>query len=66
MIARTWRGSTAAEKADAYVGYLEATGVKGCHQTTGNRGVLLLRRIAEGRAEFLFISLWESLDMVST
>lgn len=64
MIARTWRGATAEHDADAYVDYLMRTGVKGCHETDGNRGVLLLRRTSGGRAEFLFISLWESLDAV--
>ncbi len=64
MIARTWRGATTEDEADAYVDYLMQTGVRECHETDGNRGVLLLRRIAGGRAEFLFISLWESPEAV--
>lgn len=64
MIARTWRGWTSADDADRYVEYLNETGVKECRQTPGNRGVLLLRRVADDRAEFLFVSLWESMDAV--
>ncbi len=64
MIARTWRGATAASKADEYVKYLLETGVSAYRSTQGNRGVLLLRRIDGDRAEFLLVSLWESMDDV--
>jgi len=30
----------------------------------GNRGVYVLRRVKLGRAEFTFISLWESIDAI--
>jgi heme-degrading monooxygenase HmoA len=60
MIARTWRGVTRAEDAEAYVEYLRRTGFADFRQTPGNRGALGLRRILNGRAEFLVISLWES------
>lgn len=65
MIARTWRGVTSAEDADAYHEYLNETGVDACEKTPGNRGVYVLRRIVEARAEFLFISLWDSMDAVT-
>jgi heme-degrading monooxygenase HmoA len=64
MIARIWRGATEASHADAYLAYLEETGVKEIRATPGNRGVRLLRRIADRRAEFLFISFWDSLDAI--
>jgi heme-degrading monooxygenase HmoA len=64
MIARVWRGVTPAAKADQYLDYLRATGVKDTRATAGNRGVRVLQRISEGRAEFLFISIWESLDSI--
>jgi heme-degrading monooxygenase HmoA len=64
MIARTWRGTTRAADADAYVRYLEATGVAAYRRTPGNRGVLLLRRVRDGRADFLLVSLWDSEDAV--
>ena len=33
--------------------------------TEGNRGVLVLRRLTGGRAEFTLVSLWDSLEAVS-
>jgi heme-degrading monooxygenase HmoA len=64
MIARMWRGRTHAEKADAYHEYLRATGLKEYAETPGNRGVYVLRRTEGGVAEFLLVSLWESMDSV--
>jgi heme-degrading monooxygenase HmoA len=60
MIARTWRGVTAARDADAYVDYLQQTGLTAFRQTEGNRGALALRRVEGERAEFVVLSLWES------
>jgi heme-degrading monooxygenase HmoA len=60
MIARTWWGATRADDADAYLEYLERTGFSEYRKTPGNRSVLGLRRIINGRAEFLLISLWDS------
>jgi heme-degrading monooxygenase HmoA len=64
MIARVWRGVTPAAKADDYLAYLEATGLKEYRATPGNRGVQVLRRLAGDDAEFVLISLWDSLDAI--
>jgi heme-degrading monooxygenase HmoA len=64
MIARTWRGATAARDADAYLDYLHQTGLAEYRKIDGNRGVLALRRIADGRAEFLLVSLWDSEESI--
>lgn len=64
MIARTWHGVTPAAKADEYLAYLEATGLRGYRAIDGNRGVFVLRRIAGGRADFLLVSLWDSYEAV--
>jgi heme-degrading monooxygenase HmoA len=64
MIARTWRGVTRAEDADVYLEYLNATGLREYRKTSGNLGVLALRRVTADRAEFLLISLWESMEAV--
>ncbi len=64
MIARTWRGATRAEDADAYLRYLHDTGFAGYRETPGNVGAFGLRRVVDGRAEFLLVSLWESEDAV--
>jgi len=64
MIARIWRGVTLDSNSDKYLDYLTRTGVRDCRATSGNRGVWVLRKVADGRAEFLFISLWESFDAI--
>ena len=64
MIARTWRGFTRAEDAESYLAYLHRTGLAAYQATPGNRGAIVFRRVAEGRAEFFLVSLWESLEAV--
>jgi heme-degrading monooxygenase HmoA len=64
MIARIWRGATRAEDAETYVDYLHETGLAEYRATPGNQGVLALRRVVEGRAEFLLLTLWESEDAI--
>ena len=62
MIARVWRGATRAEDADRYADYLRRTGLADARATPGNRGVLIQRRVADGRAEFVFTSFWDGMD----
>ena len=64
MIVRMWHGVTLESKADQYLDYLKATGVKEYRAIEGNRGVQVLRSIRDGRAEFLTVSYWESFDAV--
>jgi heme-degrading monooxygenase HmoA len=64
MIARTWRGWTAPEDADAYVEYLGRTGMPGYRSTPGNRGAWILRRRVDDRVEFVTLSFWDSMDAV--
>jgi heme-degrading monooxygenase HmoA len=64
MLARIWRGATRAADADAYVSYLEATGLREYRTTPGNAGVLALRRIVDERAEFVLLTLWQSEDAI--
>ena len=64
MIARLWWGRTKAEDYDAYLAYLEESGVAELHATPGNRGVMVLRRLDGDEAEFGIMSLWDSLDDV--
>jgi heme-degrading monooxygenase HmoA len=64
MIARIWRGWTRAEEEAAYVQYLEATGAPASRGTGGNRGFYILHRVVGDRAEFVTMSLWDSLDAV--
>ncbi len=64
MIARVWQGAVPASRGDAYAVYLDRTGVRDCRATPGNQGVLVLRHDAADRTEFVFISLWESMDAI--
>jgi len=64
MIARVWRGLSPSEKADEYLEYMQTTGVKDIRATEGNRGVYVLRRTNDAHVEFVFISLWDSIDSV--
>ena len=62
MIARTWRGWTRADDADAYVEYLLRTGITEYRATEGNRAAFVLRRDVDERTEFVTFTLWDSLD----
>jgi len=64
MIARTWHGRVPAEKADAYLDYLKATGLPDYARTPGHRGTQVLRRVDGGVAHFVLTTLWDSLDAV--
>ena len=64
MLARTWRGVTKAEDADAYLTYLHQTGLTHYRRTPGNLAAYCLRKVEDGRAESLLVTLWESMDAV--
>ncbi|MBE7473048.1 MAG: antibiotic biosynthesis monooxygenase [Anaerolineae bacterium] len=64
MIARIWHGITPAEKAEAYLDFLNQSGVRDYRATPGNRGVYVLRRIEGEVAHFTLISLWDSMEAV--
>jgi len=60
MIARIWHGVTPASKAEAYVEYLNHTGLSDYKTTPGNKGAYLLRRIEGDEAHFLTLTFWDS------
>ncbi len=64
MIARIWRGLTAADQTDEYLEYLRLTGLKEYRETAGNRGVFVLQRVMGDRCEVVLVSLWDSMDAV--
>jgi heme-degrading monooxygenase HmoA len=64
MIARVWCGFTRESDKDAYFEYLQKTGLKEYASIPGNRGVQVLRRVQDGKAEFTLISLWDSWDAI--
>jgi uncharacterized damage-inducible protein DinB len=63
-LVRTWRGSTRAGDADAYVRYLRETGLAAYRSTEGNRGASILRRLDGARAHFLLVSEWQGIEAV--
>ncbi len=64
MILRIWRGRTPADRADEYLEYLKETGVNDYGAVRGNRGVKVLRRIERDEAEFVVMSMWDSVDAI--
>lgn len=66
MIARVWRGITAADKADAYIAYLQQAALPDYARTPGNRGVTVLKRVQGEHAEIVLLSMWESMAALRT
>jgi len=64
MIARIWRGVVREADKDVYLDYLKKTGLREYTETPGNRGVFTLRRAADGKCEFLLLTLWDSWDAI--
>jgi heme-degrading monooxygenase HmoA len=60
VVVRIWRGRTKAEDADAYVEYMNETGMRALGETPGNLGVQMWRRTEGDEAEFAVVSQWES------
>jgi heme-degrading monooxygenase HmoA len=64
MIARVWRGVVRLDDADEDAEYIRDTGFTEYAQTSGNRGAWMLRRDTGDRAEFITLSLWDSVDAI--
>jgi heme-degrading monooxygenase HmoA len=64
MIARIWRGATAADRAQDYLEYLRGTGIADYRATPGNHGVEVLMRTHDDRTDFTLITYWESIESV--
>jgi hypothetical protein len=60
MIARRWRGRVRAADHDAYLRYVEQSGIAALRATPGNEGVIVFRRLEEaaGTSEIEVVSLW--------
>ncbi|HSA92803.1 MAG TPA: antibiotic biosynthesis monooxygenase [Terriglobales bacterium] len=64
MIARIWHGYTSPQNADAYEQLLKTTILPGIHRVAGYRGAYLMRRDAGAEAEFITVTLWESMEAI--
>ena len=60
MIARRWRGTVRAADHDAYLRYVEQTGITALTSTPGNEGVMVFRHLDPdgGTSEIEVVSLW--------
>ena len=66
MIARLWRGWIRTEDRDAYVAYIEATGMAEYRRTPGNQGAhMLTRDLDDDRTEIVTLSFWESREVIT-
>jgi heme-degrading monooxygenase HmoA len=60
-----WRGWVSTDRAEAYVDYITATGIKEYRRTPGNLGAQMWTRdLGDGRTEVLTLSWWESLEAI--
>jgi heme-degrading monooxygenase HmoA len=64
LIVRIWRGVTPERVADSYLTHIQTTGIPAYRAIKGNSAVYVLRRVENGVAEFVVISLWNSWDAV--
>jgi heme-degrading monooxygenase HmoA len=64
VLARTWRGWTTRENADAYERFLRGSLVPQMRCLNGFRGAHILRRDFADEVEFVTVSMFESLDAV--
>ncbi|MFZ0502028.1 MAG: hypothetical protein WAU49_07095 [Steroidobacteraceae bacterium] len=62
MIVRVWRGKSRLAEADAYSSFLQACAYPDYGEVDGNRGWMLLKRPLGDCMEFMFVSLWDSMD----
>ncbi|RTQ46844.1 antibiotic biosynthesis monooxygenase [Hymenobacter gummosus] len=60
VITRIWHGTTAAHHADAYLQYLQQSGIADYKNTPGNLGVQVLRRLEGDVCHFWTITRWDS------
>lgn len=64
MITRIWHSVTLAEKGESFYEYIRKTGTKAYREANGNKGTYILRRYCDDKAEFLLISLWDSIESI--
>lgn len=66
MIARIWRGRIKAEALEQYAAYVRRTGFDGLRANGNNRGAMVLAREVGDEAEFLVLSLWDSMQDIES
>lgn len=64
MIARIWRGAVRPGDGDAYVAYIEETGIREYRETPGNISAHMLRRDLPDRTEIITLTFWDSMESI--
>ena len=65
VVVRMWRGAVRSEDRDAYVGYIEQTGMQEYRKTPGNIDAWMLTRDLPGSiTEIVTVSRWQSLEAI--
>jgi hypothetical protein len=64
MIMRIWRGKVPTPKADAYLAYLDQTGLGDYRKVAGNLGVFATTRPLGEVTEFVLVTYWESVEAI--
>ncbi len=64
MITRMWHGRTKAADADAYLKYIQETGLKDYAATAGNISAKILRNIDGDICHFYTLTEWEGLEAI--
>ncbi len=63
-IARVWHGITREADAERYLHHIHTKGIPAYRAVEGNRGAFALSRVANGVAEYLVISFWDSITAI--
>jgi heme-degrading monooxygenase HmoA len=66
VIVRIWRGWTRADDAAAYRAYMTRVALPGYADVDGNRAVYMTSRPDGDRTEFTMLTLWDSMDAITT
>lgn len=64
-VVRMWRGVVRSKDRQAYVEYIERTGMREYRETPGNEEAWMLSRdLGDGRTEIVTLSRWESSEAI--
>jgi heme-degrading monooxygenase HmoA len=64
MIMRIWRGRVSQNKEQAYLDYLQKTGLSEYRRIPGNRGVFATTRGVGGVTEYVLVTFWDSIEAI--
>ena len=64
MITRIWHGKTKAADSNAYLNYIEETGIKDYRNIPGNVSATILRRMENDICHFYTITKWDNMESI--